>query len=101
MNRGLHCVCIYSIIVQGFCDTECIVDENRGAFKWDESGVNTTVTTSCPFGPSGAVVTRSCEMRLNYSVPIIDVCATFITPEFIALNGTIDQVCWEELLIKH
>lgn len=98
MNKSKCSRCDFPLIssvtlVQGFCDTEANADDNRGTFEWDETGVNTTATTACPFGPKEVTITRSCDMRLNWSVPVIDLCATFITPEFIALNETINQVC--------
>ena len=74
------------MLVDGFCDTETIDEDNLGIFQWNESNSNSLRTASCPFGPPGVVANRTCMSRLNWTMPSIDLCASIITERFTELN---------------
>ena len=63
-----------------------------GTLLWNETIVNATDTTPCPFGPPNATATRQCIARLNWSSPNTTECASVVTQAFQGLLETLDEV---------
>ena len=56
-------------------------------FRWNETVVGTTVTTSCFYGPPEVRVERVCVSRQNLTAPSIESCRTFISAQYTILNN--------------
>ena len=71
----------------GFCNAETLDGGRRGVFRWNETVVGNTVTTSCFYGPPEVIVARTCVSRQNLTAPSIENCRTFISNEYITLDN--------------
>ena len=71
----------------GFCNAETLDGGPRGVFRWNETVVGTTVTTSCFYGPPEVRVARVCVSRQNLTAPSIESCRTFISAQYSTLNN--------------
>ena len=56
-------------------------------FRWNETVVGTTVTTSCFYGPPEVRVERVCVSRQNLTAPSIESCRTFISAQYTILSN--------------
>ena len=84
----------FETIAEGFCDSEDIIEDNRGLFQWEETITNSNVTLPCAFGPSDATAFRICFERLNWTPPNVEACATIVTIGFQVLNSSLNEVSW-------
>ena len=56
-------------------------------FRWNETEVNSNVSTTCFYGPPEVRVTRFCVSRNNLTAPSIENCRTVISDRYININN--------------
>lgn len=63
-------------------------------FRWNETEVNTNVSTPCFYGPPNEMVTRFCVSRGNLTAPSIERCRTVISTRYTIIANVSDmQTC--------
>lgn len=63
------------LVVNTKCSTET-TDSDRGVFEWLETATDSTVSVSCPNGPTGAIATRRCAENGTWLSPNVASCAS-------------------------
>ena len=56
-------------------------------FSWNETKVNSTVRTSCFYGPPEVDVVRFCNSNNSLTVPDLEMCRTIISSRFADLEN--------------
>lgn len=79
----------YCNVANGYCNADSIDDGTRGVFLWNETIVNSTVRTSCFYGPPEVDVVRFCSSRNNLTTPDLEMCRTIISSRFIELEENV------------
>ena len=74
-------------VANGYCNADSVDDEARGVFSWNETEVNSTVRTSCVYGPPEVDVVRFCSSNNTLTTPVLEMCRTIISFRFTNLEN--------------